>query len=461
MGDLAQGFFNGTADDVHASKFVVVGGLDVVQHLGNADQRSAAARHDAFFNGSAGGVQGVFNAVFLFLHFHFGGSAHMHNGHAAHELGQAFLELFAVVVGGAVFDLGADLLHAGLDVVALASAVNDGGVFLVDHDALGGAKFGKGHAFKLGAGVVRSDLAAGQHGDILKHGLAAVAEAGGLNGHNLKGAAQLVDHEGGQSFAFHVFSNDHEGTVHLGNLFKHGQHVFHAGDFLLGAEDVRIVHFADHLFGVGHEIGGEVTAVKAHAFHHVHGGFQTLGFFNGDHAFLAHFGHGFGNDVADGGVRVGRNGADLGNFFLVAGGLGKVGQLGDQGFNGLVHATLDGHGVAASGHKLGAFAVNGLGQNGGGGGTVASGVRGLGGHFFHELGAHVFELVGQFDFLGHGHAVLGDDGSAEGLFNGHVTALGTQGHFNGVGKLVYATGKFFTGFNVKKNFFSGHLKISS
>jgi hypothetical protein len=38
-------------------------------------QGNAAAGDDAFFNGSTGGVQRVFDAGLLFLHFDFGGSA--------------------------------------------------------------------------------------------------------------------------------------------------------------------------------------------------------------------------------------------------------------------------------------------------------------------------------------------------------------------------------------------------
>ena len=100
--------------------------------------------------------------------------------------------------------------------------------------------------------------------------------------------------------------------------------------------------------------------------------------------------------------------------------------------------------------------VDGLSQDGGGGGAVAGGVGSLGGHFLHQLSAHVLELVVQLDFLGHGHAVLGDDGSAVGLFNGHVAALGAEGHLHGVGELVHATGQFFASFDVKENFFSSH-----
>jgi hypothetical protein len=49
------------------------------------------------------------------------------------------------------------------------------------------------------------------------------------------------------------------------------------------------------------------------------------------------------------------------------------------------------------------------------GGTVTGHVTGFAGHFFDHLGAHVFELVFQFDLLGHGDAVFGDRGDPQDL----------------------------------------------
>ena len=105
--------------------------------------------------------------------------------------------------------------------------------------------------------------------------------------------------------------------------------------------------------------------------------------------------------------------------------------------------------------------VHGLGENGSGGGAVTGSVGGLGGDFLHELGAHVLELVFELDFLGNGHAVLGDDRSAKALLDGNVAALGAKGDFHGIGKLVNAIGKALTSFDVIDNFFSGHDRISS
>ena len=50
--------------------------------------------------------------------------------------------------------------------------------------------------------------AAGQDSDILQHFLAAVTEAGSLHADHVQRAAQSVDNQGAQRFAFHIFSDD-------------------------------------------------------------------------------------------------------------------------------------------------------------------------------------------------------------------------------------------------------------
>ena len=94
---------------------------------------------------------------------------------------------------------------------------------------------------------------------------------------------------------------------------------------------------------------------------------------------------------------------------------------------------------------LSAFAGDSLRQNGRGRGAVAGLVVGLRGDFAHHLRAHVFDLVGKFDFLGDGDAVFGDARSAEALFDHDVAALGTERDFDRVGEHVDATQHFFAG----------------
>ena len=132
------GASQGFGEDIEADLLVALGlALGVLDGFDRAEECDTAAGDDAFFGRRTGGVQGVVDQVLAFLHFGFGGRAGLHDGHAAGELGQAFLELFAVVIAGGLFDLHADLLDAGFDFLLLAAAFDDQGVVLVDDDALG------------------------------------------------------------------------------------------------------------------------------------------------------------------------------------------------------------------------------------------------------------------------------------------------------------------------------------
>ena len=123
-------------DDLNAKGLVTLGldGLDCIQA---ANQCDSTARNDALLNRSAGGVQCIFHPGLLLLELDLGGGAHVDHSHAADQLGQALLQLLAVVVGGGVLGLCADLLDATLDGLAAAGSVDHHGLVLRDHDALG------------------------------------------------------------------------------------------------------------------------------------------------------------------------------------------------------------------------------------------------------------------------------------------------------------------------------------
>src|SRR5581483_3710545 len=111
---------------------------------------------------------------------------------AARELRGALLELLLVVVARRLFDLALDLRDARLDGRRLAQAADDRRVVLVDLHALRppehrGLRLLEGQARFLG-----DDLAAGQHRQVLEHGLAPVAEAGRLHRAGFQYAAQRV-----------------------------------------------------------------------------------------------------------------------------------------------------------------------------------------------------------------------------------------------------------------------------
>ena len=109
------------------------------------------------------------------------------------------------------------------------------------------------------------DLAAGEDGDVLQHLLAAIAEARGLDGCAVQGAAELVDDERRERFAFDVFGDDEKRLLLLGNGLEHREEVLHVRDLLLGDEDVDVLEDHFHALGIGHEVRREVAAVELHA----------------------------------------------------------------------------------------------------------------------------------------------------------------------------------------------------
>ena len=173
------------AHDVDAGLLVLVVALGL-DRLRGPQQRHAAARHDAFLDRGAGRVQRIVDAILLLLDLDLGRAADLDHGDAAGELGQPLLQLLLVVVRGGVLDLLLDLADARLDVGLLAGAVDDGGVVLGDRHLLGLAEHLHRHVLELDAEILGDHLAAGQHGDVLQHGLAAVAEARRLHGGDLQ-----------------------------------------------------------------------------------------------------------------------------------------------------------------------------------------------------------------------------------------------------------------------------------
>ena len=265
--------------------------------------------------------------------------------------------------------------------------------------------------FQFHADVAGDDLSAGEDGDILQHFLAAIAESRSLDTDTGEGAAQFVQDDGGEGFAFHVLSDDEKLAACLHDLLKQGKDVLNVGDLLVGDKDERVIDDGFHLVGIGDHVGSEVAAVELHAFHHFTVSLSGLGLFNGDDAVLADFFHGVRNQAADQLV-TGRNGADTGDILGAGYRLRNVLDCRNGSFGSLLDAFLHDHRVGTRGQILQTFADHGLGEDCGGGSAVAGDIVGLRGDFLDELRAHIFKGVFQLDLLGNGYTVVGDEGSA-------------------------------------------------
>src|SRR5690606_7321583 len=132
VGDLACRRAQRLGDDVKADALIALGlGAGGFDGLDGPQEGDAAAGDDTLFGCGLGGVQRVVDQVLALLHLSLGVGTGLDDGDAAGELGQAFLELLAIVVAGGALDLRADLLGAGVDVLLLAGAFDDQRVVLV------------------------------------------------------------------------------------------------------------------------------------------------------------------------------------------------------------------------------------------------------------------------------------------------------------------------------------------
>jgi hypothetical protein len=82
---------------------------------------------------------------------------------------------------------------------------------------------------------------------------------------------------------------------------------------------------------------------------------------------------------------------------------------------------------------------------------------------YEKIGAELVKEVAdllvrvlQLDFLGDGHTIVGDRGSAPLLLEHHVAALGAEGYLHGVGELVHAALEAAPGVLVKRDHLCCH-----
>src|SRR4029079_13760926 len=107
--DLANRGFQRLQHDIDTGLDVGIVVMDAADGLLGAQQRHAAARHDAFLHRRAGRVEGVLDAILLFRDLALGRAADADYRDAAGELGKALLQLLTVVVRGGFLDLRLDL----------------------------------------------------------------------------------------------------------------------------------------------------------------------------------------------------------------------------------------------------------------------------------------------------------------------------------------------------------------
>src|SRR6266545_2296905 len=443
-------------DDRRAGRLVADQVELVEGGLAGLHQRDATTRDDALLDGRLGVAYGVLDAVLALLELHLGGGADLDHRDAAGQLGQPLLQLLAVVVGVALLDLGTDLVHPARDLVGVSGTVDDRGLVLGDHDLAGLAEQGQVGVLELETDLLADQLAAGQDRHVLQHRLAAVTEAGSLDGDRLEGAPDLVHDQGGQGLALDVLGDDHQRLAALHDLLQDREQVLDRRDLLVGDQDVRVLEHRLHALRVSHEVAGDVTLVEAHTLGELQLEAEGVALLDGDDAFLADLVHRLGDDLTDGRVTRG-DGRRRGDLLLGLDVLGEL--LGDHGHGGL-DAPLEGDRVGTGGDVAQALPDQRLGQHGRRRRAVTGHVVGLLRDLLDQLGADLLVRVLELDLLGDAHPVVGDGGRAPLLLQHDVAALRAQRHPHGVGEGVHAPLKAAARLLVERDNL-GHSALSS
>src|SRR6202165_538401 len=444
--DLTKRLLERAADQRNAG-CLVARKLEAVERALRVHQHGAATGHDALLDGGPGGRHGVLHPVLLLLELGFGWGANLDDGDATGQLGQPLLELFLVPVRGRLLDLGLDLVDAPLDRVRLPGAFDDRRIVLGDRHAPRLAQLVELHRVEFEAELLGDHLATGQDGDVLEHGLAAIAEARRLDGDGGEGTAQLVDDDGGLRLALDVLGDDQERLAALAHLLAHRPEVGVALDLLVGDQDEGILQDRLHAGRVGHHVGRDVALVELHAVDELQIVLDAARLFDGDDAVLPNLLHRIGDHVTDFGI-AGRDGCHLGDL-LAIGDLNRLFLDGlDDFVDGLLDADFQEHRVGAGGHVTQPLADDRRRQHDRGGGAVTGDVIRFACDFLDELGPHVLEGILQLDLLRNRHAVVGDCRGTELLVEYDVTAFGADGNSNRVSDFVDAALQRGTGVGI-------------
>ena len=280
------------------------------------DEGGATTGDDALLDRCTSRGDSILDAVLLLVELDLGGRTHANDTHTAGELGNTLLELLAVPFGVGVVVLSTQLGDASLDV--------------------------------------------------------------GLDGHRVEGAADLVDDEGTQGLPVDVLGHDEQVAVGGDDLLQQREQVVHRRDLAGVDEDVRILDHGLHAVLVGDHVGRQVALVELHALGEVELGAEGLGLVDGDDAVLANLVESLGDELTDLLVTAGDSG-DTGHVRGGVDGARDRAKLLHDGVDGLLDTVLETDRVAPGGHGAQSLVNEGLGEHGGGGGSITGHVVGLGG----------------------------------------------------------------------------------
>ena len=263
LGDDAQRLLDGAPDDPGPG-----GGIalepESIDGGGGAQKRNPTTDDVAVLESRADRGQGVLDARLALLQLCLGGGADADHTDAADEVGKSLLELLAVPVRLDLLDLATKVLGARIHGGAIASTLEDGGVFLGDHHALGAAQLVEADGVQAQAHLLGDQRGTGQYGDVGEDGCAPVTERGGLHGDGRECTTHSVHHQGCQSLGLHVLGEDQQRPSRLHDQLQGREQVGDRGDLDIRDKNSRVVKHRLHRLLVGDQVRRYIAAIELH-----------------------------------------------------------------------------------------------------------------------------------------------------------------------------------------------------
>jgi len=373
------------------------------------------------------------------LEFDLRRSADLDDGNATGELRETLLELLTIPIGIGIVDLLANLLHTGLDVCVGSGTLDDRRVVLADDDLAGLAEQVHRDSIELETDLFGDDGRTGEDGDILELSLAALPESGGLDGHGLERATDLVHDECRECFTLDVLSNDQQRLARLHDLLENREHILDRADLRVDDQHIRVFEDGFLTIGVTDEVRRDVALVELHTFRELELNAECLAVLDGDDTLVADLLHRIGDTITDDHVRSRVRSDIRDGFFVVARyRLRRIGDILDDLGDGLFDAALHLHRVASGCDETESVPYHRLCEDRCRRRAVTGNVVGLVSDFLSELRPHVLERVFEFDLLGDRHTIVRDRGRTPLLVEYDVAPLGTQRYLDGICELVDA-----------------------
>ncbi len=365
-----------------------------------------------------------------------------------------------VVLAGQALALLLQPRHTVADAARVAGAADDGGAVLVDLDAPRPPEMLQAGLVQRQPGLGGDHLPAGEHGHVLQHGLAPVAETGRLHGAALDDAADRVDHQGGQRIGLDLFGDHQQRLARLGHGLEQRHHVLQGAQLLVAQQDLDFVEHRRLPLRVVDEVRGQVAAVELQAFDHLQFADHARSILDRHGPVAADLVQRAGHQLADRQVVVGGDGGDVRDFLRRGAGLRQTLELADHGLDRAVDAALEIHRVHPRGQVLQPLPYHAVRQHRRGGGAVARHFTGARRDLAQQLGTHVLEAVLQLDRSGHHHAGVDDLGRAELALEDHGATARAERDLHRVGQGIDAAAHAVAGVLPEEKLLGCHLDTS-